>query len=366
MQPYPPGKPIEEVQRELGLDSVVKLASNENPYGSSPKAYEAISNAVKGVHLYPDARSWSLKEQLSQSFDVGTERILVGAGSDEIIGVLGLMFLDPSSNIVVGNPSFIRYDSAAKLAGSEVRKVELDSEFCHNLSAMANQIDEQTRLVFVANPNNPTGTIVRDSELRSFARDLPETCVLILDEAYFEYAQESDQYPNGLQMLKEGMRVIALRTMSKGYGLAGMRIGYGFADPEVVRAYDSTRAPFDINVLAQSAAIASLKDQSFLSQTLKNNAYERDRFYHEMKELGLDVIASQTNFVCVNVQGSGIEIFENLMAQGFIVRPGEPLGLPGFIRVSLGTSGEMTSFYEAFKLVMRNLGRLDRKEVAKS
>jgi len=346
MQPYPPGKPIEEVQRELGLTDVVKLASNENPLGPSPLAVQAMVKAARDTNFYPDARGWALKQKLATRFGVSVETVMLGNGSDEIIGVLGSIFLEPGTELLMGDPSFLRYDAAADVNAAKLVKVPLTADWRHDLPAMVRAVTDQTRLVFIANPNNPTGTIVTKKELDSFLGDLPDHVVTVLDEAYAEFVSDSG-YPDGIEYVKEGKSVIALRTFSKAYGLAGARVGYGFALSAIVQAYNSARPPFDVNSLAQSGAIAALDDDEHLGATLANNAIGLEQVIREMTVLGFETIASHTNFVCVRLLQDELPVCDALLRQGVIVRPGTPLGMPGFLRVSIGTKSELDRFVTA-------------------
>jgi len=347
MRPYPPGRPIEEVQRELGLQDLVKLASNENPLGPSPKAVEAAKRAAETMNVYPDARSFRLRAALAEKVGLTPDHVLLGCGSDEIIGILGDVFLEPGRELLMGDPSFIRYEAAAQVNGAKLVKVPLTADFRHDLSAMFDAVTPDTRLVFVANPNNPTGTIVGRAELEAFVDRLPEHVLLILDEAYFEFAEGEDDYLDGLTLLRAGRRVAVLRTFSKAYGLAGIRVGFGFADPEVVLAFESARSPFDVNSLAQEAALAALADEGHLSETVRSAREGRRRIEVFLTEAGFDVIPSKANFVCFDTGGEAADMAQRLLHEGVIVRPCTALGLPRHIRVSVGTPTEVDRFIHA-------------------
>ena len=259
MSPYSPGKPIDEVKRELGLDRVVKLASNENPLGPSPRAVEAVKAAAETLHLYPDASCFSLREALAAKYGLPMNQIVVGNGSDEIIHLLGQIFLeDEGDEIIVGDPSFVRYDAAAGLANCRLIKVPLTADMRLDIPAMAARASERTRLIFIANPNNPTGTIVSQVEIEGLLQSVPSSTVVVLDEAYFEFAQSAPGMPNSLDYLSRFPNVVGMRTMSKAYGLAGLRVGYAFVSPEISDAIDRAREPFNVNILAQAAAIGAL------------------------------------------------------------------------------------------------------------
>lgn len=350
MQPYPPGKPIEEVQRELGLTDVVKLASNENPLGGSPLAIEAMKQAAESVHYYPDARGYSLKCKLAEKHGLNVENVMLGCGSDEIIGVLGNLFLEPGTELLMPEPSFMRYDAAASIGGAKLVKVPLDADFNFDVEALVQACTDMTRLLFLANPNNPTGTLLTKSQLDQVLQSVPKNTVVVLDEAYWEYVSHPD-YPDSLAKLKAGAPIICLRTFSKAYGLAGIRVGYGFADPEIVKSFNAARPPFDINSLALAGAEAALSDSSHLAQTLQLNQDGMSQITVAVEKLGLRTVASQANFVCIEV-GDSAGISDQLLRQGVIIRPGIQLGMPKHIRVSIGTEQQNDRFLSALKKIV--------------
>lgn len=352
MHPYVSGRPISEVKRLYGLKDIVKLASNENPLGPSPKAVLAMQEAATEAHRYPDTQSWQLKEALADKFGVPSSQVMLGAGSDELIGMLGQIYVGPGDEAVFGDPSFLRYDAAVELADAQIVKVPLTKDWVHDLDAMKAAVTDRTRLMYFGNPNNPTGTIVGKSDLRAFLEQIPDTVTVVLDEAYFEFASVDPDYPDGLELLKEGWNVVVLRTFSKAYGLAGLRIGYGFASTDVVDAYNAARSPFDINVIAQAGAVAALEDTGHMEKTVSLNSEQMRRLENFMAETGFSVVPSHANFACVNLRQSGVEVWEELLKNGVIVRPGEQLGMAQHLRVSLGTGSEMDSFFEAFSKVM--------------
>ena len=348
LKPYVPGKPIEEVKRELGLIEVIKLASNENPLGPSPLAVKATQEAAQNLHLYPDASGYELKAKLSDRFNLPLDQISLGNGSDELILFLGLALLDEGSNMVVADPTFVRYNASAQLTGVELRKIPLTSDYRHDLPAMAKTCDEKTRLVYVANPHNPTGTVITKTEFNSFLADLPDQTLAVLDEAYYEFAQDLPDHPNGIDYVREGKNVVSLRTFSKTSGLAGIRIGYGFGPRAIIDAIERAREPFNVNILAQAAAMAALDDSDHLDRTRQNNQEGLDRIAARCAELGYTTIPSHANFICIDVRRPAAEVFNALLAKGIIIRSGEPLGLPTMIRVSIGTHEEVSAFLDAF------------------
>jgi histidinol-phosphate aminotransferase len=349
MHPYSPGKPISEVKRELGLDRVIKLASNENPYGPSPKALEAVSKAAAEMHVYPDGAAFELRQALSAKFEIDPSGILLGNGSDELIHLLGLILLDsPEDEVVVGDPSFVRYDAAAHLAPCRLVKVPLDADLRHDLPAMARATTDRTKLLFIANPNNPTGTLVRRSEVDALLADLPPTTVVVLDEAYFEFAAHESDYPNSADYVRAGQPVVGLRTFSKAYGLAGIRLGYGFAPGAIVDAVDRAREPFDVNSLAQAAGIAALQDDEYVRQTVTRNRRGLKRIAEAFRQAGARPYESYANFVFADLGRPARPVFQALLQRGIIVRSGEVLGMPHALRVSVGTEDEVEAFCEAF------------------
>jgi histidinol-phosphate aminotransferase len=352
MRPYSPGKPIEEVQRELGLTDVVKLASNENPLGPSPLAVEAVVAAAKGMNIYPDASGYKVREAIGTHFGIDPTLVVLGNGSDEILNVLGQVFLDGLDHrAVMGWPSFLRYPATAELADSQCVKVPLDKDWRHDIGAMVEAITPQTRIVFLANPNNPTGTLTQSQDVERLIAALPAGAVLVLDEAYYEFAREVEGYPDSLAWVKEGRPVVVVRTFSKSYGLAGIRVGYAFAPPEIADAYNRVREPFDVNSLAQAAAIAALQDADHLAKTLQTNKSGMGRTVARMKELGVNTVESHANFVCIEV-GDAKAVADKLLHQGVIVRSGHVFDMPRHIRVTIGTSTEVERFLAAFEKVV--------------
>lgn len=355
MAPYVPGKPIDEVKRELGLNHVTKLASNENPLGPSPKALAAVAEAAHDLHLYPDASGHLLTVKLAEKAGVDPRQVVLGNGSDEILSMLGLAFLQPGDNIVVGKPTFVRYEAAGQLADCEIREVPLDAGMRHDLPAMVAACDASTKLVFLANPHNPTGTTVNPESIADFRAQLPETALLVMDEAYYEYAVGSVPVPDSVAMVREGLPVISLRTFSKAYGLAGIRIGYAIGPREVIEALNLVRAPFHVNSLAQAAAIAALDDDDHLARSRAVNAAGMKILTDGASGLGCETVPSAANFVCIKVPTSDTELFRELLKCGVIVRPGTPLGMPGYLRVSVGTEQECREFLSAFGQVLSSL-----------
>lgn len=349
MSPYSPGKPIDEVKRELGLTRVIKLASNENPLGPSPKAVEAVREAAAQLHLYPDASVFSLKEAISKTYGIDPSLLMIGNGSDDLIHYLCQCFLEgPDTQMMMGDPSFVRYESGGQLADSRVVKVPLNSEWRHDVRAMAAALTPQTRLVFIANPNNPTGTMVGKEEVDWLLTQLPSGCVLVLDEAYIEFAEGVDGFPNSLDYVRDGAPVIGLRTFSKAFGLAGIRVGWGAAPLSVIDAVDRIREPFNVNLLAQKAATAALSDPGHVADTVALNRQGLARIEQTCSSLGMKVVPSLANFACIDLGRPARPVFEALLKEGIITRCGDVLGMPHHLRVSIGTEEEMDVFLGAF------------------
>lgn len=354
MEPYSPGKPIAEVKRELELERVVKLASNENPLGPSPMAVEALGAAAQQAHVYPDGAAYDFRQAAAKKFGIPAEQVLVGNGSDELIHLLGLVFLDGQADeIVVGYPSFVRYDAAAELADAKVVRVPLDRDFRHNIGAMAKAVTPATKLMFLANPNNPTGTITTRQELDQLLERLPDHLTLILDEAYFEFANADPDYPDSLDYIKAGKNVVGLRTFSKAYGLAGIRLGYGFAPPQIADAINRAREPFNVNSFAQAAGVAALEDEDHVARTLENNRRGMARIVEAFRSIGATPVPSHANFVFAELGRPAQPIFESLLARGVIVRPGGVFGTPSCLRVSVGTEEENELFAAALELAAK-------------
>lgn len=348
LRPYVPGKPIEEVERELGLTDIVKLASNENPLGPSPLVAEALQSAARGLALYPDGACFALSNALATHWDVQPENLIIGNGSDEIIHYLGLTYVQPGDQVLTGDPSFVRYEAAAVLNQGEFVVTPLQ-DHCFDLAAMAERITDRTRLIFIANPNNPTGTIVRRGEVERFLDRVPEQAIVVMDEAYYEYVDDDD-YPQSWNYVREGRNVVILRTFSKIYALAALRVGYGMARPEIIQALHQVREPFNVNSLAQAAAIASLRDPDQVRRSWISNRENREYLYQEFRRLGLPYVETQANFVLVDVQRPNKPVYEALMRRGVIVRTLG--GLPTHLRVTIGRGSDNQRFIRDLEAVL--------------
>ncbi len=348
LEAYQPGKPIEEVERELGISCSVKLASNENPLGPSPKAVAALREAGDQISRYPDGASYELREQLAQCLGVGQEQLVFGCGADELLELLAKTFLSPGDEVVLPWPSFAMYPIVVKGMGATPVPVPLSADMAHDLPAMARAIGERTKLVFLCNPNNPTGTSFGQREFEGFLAELPETAVLAIDEAYVEFVRRSD-FPHSIALAKRRPGTIVLRTFSKIYGLAGLRVGYGIADPELASYLERARHPFNVNRLAEVAALAALGDEEHAQRTRDNNAAGIEFLTRELPALGHDVWPSDANFLLVR---TGADYYEKLLRKGVIVRPLRGFGLPEHIRVSIGTPEENERLIKALQQIV--------------
>lgn len=347
---YQPGKPIEETARELGLDphDIVKLASNENPLGPSPKAVEAVSRAAAGVNIYPDGAAFRLRSAIAEFCGVEFDQTVVGTGSSEVIELMCHALLNPQAEVVAARHAFSMYPVMSQLFGSTYVEVPNKPDWTHDLNGFLNAITDRTRIVFITNPTNPVGTVVTQQEIDEFMDKVPEHVLVCFDEAYREF---SDNPPDTLKFVREGRNVIVLRTFSKAYGLAGLRVGYGVAPEHITGMLHKARAPFNLHVLAQEAALAALKDADHVRRTVENNAAGMRFYERAFREMGLEWIPSQGNFILVKV-GQGKKVFNDMLAKGVIVRAQDGYGLPEWIRISIGTPAENARCLEVLREVL--------------
>ncbi len=343
---YETGKPIDETARELGLDpaSIVKLASNENPLGPSPKAVEAMVAAVRAAHLYPDGGGFHLREAIARKHGLARENVVLGNGSNEIIELLGHAFLNPETEAVVADHAFVVYKLMARLFGARCVEVA-DPGFRHDLAAMRRAITPRTRLVFIASPNNPTGTVSTGAEIEAFMAELPPHVIAVFDEAYFEFV---DNPPDTLRYVREDRNAVVMRTFSKAQGLAGLRIGYGLMPARIAAWAHRARQPFNANAVAQAGALAGLLDEEHQNRTREVVAQGRAFLEKTFRAMGLEFVPSHANFVLVRT-GNGREVFKKLLARGVIVRAMDGYKLPGWIRVSVGRPEENERFAAALR-----------------
>ncbi len=349
---YQPGRPIEEVAREMNLpaDSIIKVASNENPFGPSPLALAAMQKILGNLNLYPDGNAFYLKQKLATKLGVETTNLVLGNGSNEIIEFVAHALLAPGNDVVVSQFCFAIYPIVAKMFGANLVIVPA-KDYGHDLPAMLKAITPKTRIVFVANPNNPTGTLATREDVIQFVNDVPDDVLLVMDEAYIEFLDDAvDLVP----LIRLGVRknLILMRTFSKIYGLAGLRIGYGIGNPDLIAALEKTRQPFNINSLAQAAALAALDDDEHIRKTRSNNFAGLDFFRRAFRDLKLEFVPSFANFILVRV-GEGQKIFDAMQKQGVIVRPMGGYQLPEWIRISIGTPKENQRCLDVLKKSLR-------------
>ena len=350
--PYQPGKPIDELKRELGLDDVVKLASNENPLGCSPHAKAAIVQAVEEIGRYPDGNGFALKQQISQQFNVAMNQITLGNGSNDILELVARTFVAAGDEVIYSQHAFAVYALATQAVGAIGVEVPAKN-YGHDLTAMAQALTPKTRVIFIANPNNPTGTWFEEDAFSQFMQQVPTQVLVVLDEAYVEYFPQNF---NSLKFLNQYPNLLISRTMSKAYGLASLRVGFGMASAEVTNLLNRVRQPFNVSSFALAAAVAALKDTDFIEQSRALNLQGMAQLEQGFSQLGLAWVPSRANFILVDVQRNGAQVFEALLKKGVIVRPvGGGYGMPHHIRVSIGLSGENSRFLQALTQVMQDI-----------
>ena len=353
LRPYAPGKPIEETEREYGLKNPHKLASNENPLGASQKAIQAVREACENIHLYPDGGCYYLKEKLSQhlaKYDVEPHNIIIGNGSNEIIEFVIRTFVAPDENVVTGDPSFIIYKLACISHNRQEISVPLADDLTYDLDAISKAVNDKTKVIFLANPNNPTGLAFNTKEFEHFLSHVRDDIIICMDEAYTEYIDDPD-VPNGLEYAPYRNRLIALRTFSKIYGLAGLRIGYGITHKEITNYIDRVRPPFNVNRMAQIAAIAALDDQDHVKKSKKINTQGRVFLEKELTRLNLKWYPSQANFILVDFGKPAAPVYEVLMKKGFITRPVANYGLETCLRITIGTMEQNQGIIESLESI---------------
>lgn len=349
IKPYEPGKPIKELQREYGISNVVKLASNENPLGPSSKAVRAMRRAIREVHLYPEGSCFYLSDRLSKELGLPVEQIIFGNGSNEIIELLARGFLSEGDEVISSEMTFLVYPILAQVCGAVMRAVPMKEGFRYDLDAILAAITPRTKLIFIANPNNPTGTYVTAKEVEDFLSKVPDHVLVCFDEAYLDFVDAPD-FPKVFSYIKEERHnVITLRTFSKAYGLAGLRIGYAIASKEMIEYLHKVRQPFNVNSIAQAAAAAALDDKFFLWRTKWLVSRGRKYFYRKFKKLGLEFLPSQANFVLVDMKTDAQEVFQELLRSGMIVRAMGAYKLPTWLRVTVGKRSQNASLIRLLK-----------------
>ncbi len=347
---YQPGKPVEDVKRELGLSEVIKLASNENPFGASPKVKEAIARELANISIYPDGAAVDLTSAVARHHSVEPGQILFGAGLDEMIALITRAYLRPGDETVMAASTFPQYRHNAVIENADIIEVPM-KDGTHDLPAMLAQISERTRIVWICNPNNPTGTIVAKDELEAFMSQVPASVLVVLDEAYCEYVDDPS-FPNGLALLERYPNALVLRTFSKIYGLASLRIGYAIGDPAVIRSINQVRGPFNTSRFSQAAALAALEDQAFVEQCRRVNKEGIRTLKEAFGRMGLESFPAHGNFVLVDVKRPAMEVFEALLRKGVIVRGGHK-GYPNHLRVTVGSPEQNAKVIAALEAVLQ-------------
>ncbi|MFP6605159.1 MAG: histidinol-phosphate transaminase [Myxococcota bacterium] len=339
LNPYQPGKPVEELERELGISNAIKIASNENPHGPSPKALAAIRDRLGEMNRYPDGAVWELRDKLASRFDVDPGQLVFGCGADEVLELLAKSFLGPGDEVVYAWPSFAMYPLVVAGMGAASVQVPLNDDLVHDLPAMSQAVTPRTKMVVLCNPNNPTGTSFGKAAFDDFVASLPDELVLVVDEVYIEFARRDD-FPDTLPLLASRPGTISIRSFSKLYGLAGLRIGYGLCDPELAGILNRARHPFNVSRLAEIAAVAALDDSAHVETTLGQNWEGADLLARELEGLGARVWPTDTNFMLIRTEATGAEIYEALLREGVIVRPLPGTGLDHHVRITIGTPEE--------------------------
>ena len=356
LHPYSPGKPVEELERELGIPNAIKLASNENPLGCSPRVNEAIAKASANIELYPDANAYYLKQSLAQKLKVADNQITIGNGSNDVLDLVARSFLDRDAEAVFSQYAFMVYAMVTQACGArgmaaEALPASSEQAYGHDLEAMLALIGDRTRVVFIANPNNPTGNWLLHDELKSFLDAVPDQVVVVIDEAYFEYV-DVDGYPDAMQWLQSYPNLVVTRTFSKIYGLAGLRIGYAVSSPELCDLFNRVRQPFNGNALALAAARAALEDEDFVEQSRKTNQQGLQRMQEWFSARGLYHIPSVGNFLTVRFGDDSAQVNQQLMQRGIIVRPVANYDMPEFLRISVGSSEQVEQLFDTLDEIL--------------
>lgn len=349
---YVPGKPIDEVKRELGLDKVIKLASNENPFGFSPKVKEAVLEALEEANQYPDGNSTLLKEAIAQKYGILPEMVLPTCGSDEMIDLIAKTFIDKGDEVVMSEITFSRYFATSQMMGAVIRKIPLKN-LTYDMEGFKKAVNANTKIVWLCNPNNPTGTIVSEKELLEFLEDVPPTTLVVYDEAYSEFVSHPDYPKNSLKLLKKYKNVLLLKTLSKAYGLAGLRLGYTIGDPELLSAINRIRNPFNVTLLTQAAGIAAIRDEEFLAKVVANNNEGKNYIYEEFDKMGLEYAKTETNHIIFNAKMDSGIVFNELLKRGVIIRPIAGFNPDTWLRVSLGTMEENRIFIKELREILK-------------
>ncbi|MFW6288102.1 MAG: histidinol-phosphate transaminase [bacterium] len=342
LKPYIPGKPIEEVKKEYGLEQIIKLASNENPLGVSEKVKKAVLDDIDNIYRYPDGGCRIIKKPLAKKLGITEDMLLFGNGSDGLLKVIGETFFSKGDQVVISDPTFVEYIFVSNLMGAELKRVKMDP-YNQDIKGIIEMVTGKTKMVFLTSPHNPAGTIIKDKDLKYLLDSIPANVLVVLDEAYYEYVQD-EEYPDVLEYINKGYPIIALRTFSKAYGLAGLRIGYAIADQKLISLLSKAREPFNVNRVSQIAARAALEDEEFLKRAVEVNETGKKYLYKELEARNINYVPTESNFILVNIGMDSMEVFSKLLKNGVIIRPGKPLGYPEHIRLTIGLPEENKIF----------------------
>lgn len=348
---YRPGKPIDDVKRELGLKDVVKLASNENPFGFSPAVKEAVIKALDEINLYPDGNATLLKNTIAQKYGVTADMVLPTAGSDEMLDLIAKSFIDKGDEVIMSDITFPRYFITSQMMGADIKIVPL-KYLTYDIEGFKRAVTSNTKIVWLCNPNNPTGTIFSEKELQELLEVIPPTTLVVYDEAYCEFVTD-DSYPkDSISYLKKYKNMIIMKTLSKAYGIAGLRIGFTIGDPEIISIINRVRNPFNVTLVTQAAAIAAINDEEFLNTVVANNTEGKNYIYAEFDEMGIEYAKTQANHIIFNAKRDSEEIFQELLKRGVIIRPQGGFNPNTWLRVSIGTMDENKLFIKNLKAII--------------
>jgi histidinol-phosphate aminotransferase len=351
LKPYIPGKPIEEVKRELGIDNIIKMASNENPLGPSPLALAAITAALPEIYLYPDANCFELKQRLADYYEVPANSILIGNGSDELLKLLAEAFINKGDQVIFAQPTFSEYEFVSLIMGAECIKIPLKN-YSLDLEATLQAITPKTKIIFVCNPNNPSGTIIESEAMHAFMEQVPDDIIVVFDEAYGEYV-ENPNFPNSLDFVRAGRNAIVSHTFSKIYGLAALRAGYAITTPAIAQVIEMVTEPFNVNTLAQVGALAALDDREHVLRSKQLNHDGKQYLYAELNRLGLEYVPTEANFILIDCGINCQTVFKDLLRQGIIIRTCDHFGFPNSVRVTVGKTEENQRFIKSLENVLR-------------
>ncbi|MCB9481856.1 MAG: histidinol-phosphate transaminase [Desulfobacteraceae bacterium] len=348
IKPYKAGKPIEELEREYGIKNAVKLASNENPLGPSPKAVEAVKNFCTSLHRYPDSSGYELINKISSKFNISSKNIVLGNGSDDIIALLCKAFVNDTKNVIMPDPGFLMYEISTRSEGGIPVKVPLKN-LCLDLDKMAELCNPDTSIIFITNPNNPTGSFIEKEKLEEFLKKIPSNVIVASDEAYMEF---SESYYCSWELMEKYENLVSMRTFSKAYGLAGLRIGYGVMNPFISEILNRIRQPFNTSLISQKAALCALDDEDFLEKTRTLIFTERKKLFEELEKLGITPFKSDANFILADLKRSADDVYEKLLRKGVIARSMSSYGYPEFLRITIGLENENNLFINCLKEVL--------------